>query len=87
MSTCKIAIFSGVRIRNRLTRKEQVSGSSLLLSFRSLSLSAEPREETDLDALNVALVRETTQLTDVSLWLRPATSPKDGGGRGYQIDE
>jgi hypothetical protein len=55
MSTCKIAIFSGVRIRNRLTRKEQVSGSSLLLSFRSLSLSAEPREETDLDSLNVAL--------------------------------
>jgi hypothetical protein len=27
------------------------------------------------------------QPAHVSLRLRPATSPKDGGGRGYQIDE
>jgi hypothetical protein len=54
-----------------LTRNEQESGSSPLVGFRSLALSAEPREETDLDAWNVALVGETRQLADVSLWLRP----------------
>jgi hypothetical protein len=47
-------------------------------------------EETDLGALNAELVgvgSETMQLVHVSWWLRPARSPKDGGGRGYQIDE
>jgi hypothetical protein len=62
-----------------ITRNEQVSGSSPLLGFSSLCLSAEPREETDLDAYDVALAGETTQLADVSLWLRPDTSPKDSG--------
>jgi hypothetical protein len=67
----------------RRTSNPPVAGSNPLLSFRSLSLSAEPREETDLDALNVALLRETTQLTDVSMWFRPDTSPKDSAGREY----
>jgi hypothetical protein len=52
-----------------------------------LSFSAEPREEIDLDALNVALVGETRRLADVSLWLRPDTSPKDREGQSNPIDE
>src|SRR5215207_3060711 len=47
-------------------------------------------EETDLGALNAELAwvgREPMQPAHVSLRLRPATSPKDCGGRGYQIDE
>jgi hypothetical protein len=47
-------------------------------------------EETDLGALNAELAwvgREPMQPAHVSLRLRPATSPKYGGGRGYQIDE
>jgi hypothetical protein len=47
-------------------------------------------EETDLGALIVELAwvgREPMQPVYVSLRLRPATSPKDGGGREYKIDE
>ena len=57
---------------------------------RSSYFSIVLHEETDLGALNAELAwvgREPMQPAHVSLRLRPATSPKDGGGRGYQIDE
>src|SRR5215217_7659745 len=55
--------LAGFGIGNRLTRNEQVRGSSPLVGFRSLSLSTKVREETNLDTFNLELVGETTQPT------------------------
>jgi hypothetical protein len=67
----RILLEGEERDPNRVTLAGDVSDAAVNISLD------------DLDALNVALVRETTQLTDVSLWFRPDTSPKDSAGREY----